>query len=102
MGKRSRDRRREAERATRDGGSYAPRVTERPRPATPPKPGVDPAGFALGSLATVVERIASLEAERDRLILRARAQGAAWSEIGEALGCSPQAVQQRHARMGRA
>lgn len=39
-----------------------------------------------------------MRSHQDRWILFARAAGATWQEIGDALGVSFQAAQQRHAR----
>ena len=41
-------------------------------------------------------RLAELSAERDLAVARAVASGASWTELGEALGVSPQAAHKRY------
>ncbi len=48
---------------------------------------------ALREIAAVRVALDSLEA---RLVVRARANGATWSELGDPLGLSKQAVRKRH------
>lgn len=61
-----------------------------------------PTGFVgllseLGDVAAARRAVHLREAE---LVAEARNQGLSWRQIGEALGTTPQAVQQRYARVG--
>lgn len=51
---------------------------------------------ALRRVAALTARLDDLGAERDLAVSRALAGGATWSEIGEALGVSPQAAHKRY------
>lgn len=51
----------------------------------------------LGDVAAARRAAHQREAE---LVVEARNEGLSWRQIGEALGTSPQAVQQRYARVG--
>jgi hypothetical protein len=41
-------------------------------------------------------RLESLSTERELAVARALTAGATWSEIGDSLGCSPQAAHRRY------
>ncbi len=46
--------------------------------------------------AKLTARIASLETDREAAVAAARAAGASWAEIGQALGVSAQAAHKRY------
>jgi len=50
---------------------------------------------ALARIETVTERVAKLDAQRDRAVAEALEAGATWAEIGRALGVSAQAAHKR-------
>jgi len=51
--------------------------------------------MALNRLKKAVDRLATVEVERDRAVAAAMAAGCTWAEIGEALGVSAQAAHKR-------
>jgi DNA-binding NarL/FixJ family response regulator len=50
----------------------------------------------LEPIATLTQRLAALEHDRQLAIAQAVADGATWAEIGEALGVSAQAAHKRY------
>ncbi len=54
------------------------------------------AGSPLQRIEQLSSQISGLMAEQDLAISRARTNGATWSEIAEALGCSAQAAHKRY------
>jgi DNA-directed RNA polymerase specialized sigma24 family protein len=50
------------------------------------------------SIRELTEMVAIMQSHQTRWILFARESGCTWPEIAQALGVSPQAAQQRHAR----
>lgn len=69
-----------------------------PRPTVPAVPAGNQRWDTLAALASTAEQIRSLEARRDRQARQARSQHATWTDIGAALGVTPQAAQQRYSR----
>ena len=51
---------------------------------------------ALRRIEQLAAQISQLTVEQNLAVSRARAAGASWAEIGEALGCSPQAAHKRY------
>ena len=47
-------------------------------------------------IAALAEQIRELTSAQDLAVTRARTSGATWAEIARALGCSPQAANQRY------
>src|SRR5580704_15935218 len=56
---------------------------------------VDKTRAHLRRIEKLATDISQLEAEQDFAVSRARAIGASWAEIANALGCSPQAAHKR-------
>lgn len=50
----------------------------------------------LAELAEVTGRLGELQARQDALVARARAAGASWAQVADALGVSPQAAHKRY------
>jgi len=57
---------------------------------------VDDTPSHLRRIEKVATHISQLTAEQDLAVSRARAAGATWTEIANALGCSPQAAHKRY------
>jgi hypothetical protein len=57
-------------------------------------------GELLAALGQVSGQIQGLDIDRDEKIIAARAAGASWTEIGEALGISKQSAWERYRRLG--
>lgn len=51
---------------------------------------------ALAALADVTGQLGALHARQDALVARARADGASWAQVAEALGVSAQAAHKRY------
>lgn len=49
-------------------------------------------------IVSAEQHLADMRSHQTRWISFARASGATWLEIAQAIGCSPQAAEQRHAR----
>jgi DNA-directed RNA polymerase specialized sigma24 family protein len=52
--------------------------------------------LALQRIEKLTAHISQLTAEQDFAVSQARANGATWAEIADALGCSPQAAHKRY------
>ncbi len=62
-------------------------------------PGRTEADWACEDLAVLVARRADLERDIDRLVVRARDEGAKWGRIGAVLGITVEGVRYRYKRM---
>jgi len=61
---------------------------------------VDKTRAHLRRIEKLATDISQLAAEQDFAVSRARAAGASWAEIANALGCSPQAAHKRYRWVG--